>query len=148
MGMKGNEGQENGFFQQQGMLADINITPFVDVVLVLLIILMVAAPFAVSGVDVRLPSSKAKPLSLGGDPLILSITSDGKFVLGKSRIPSRELADKLKVARGAEKEASIYIRADRAVPYGKVMEAMAAAQQAGIHRIGMLGESAAQDKSR
>jgi biopolymer transport protein ExbD len=133
----------NGEFEsggKQGLLADINVTPLVDVMLVLLIILMVAAPFAVSGVSVQLPSSKAKSMSLGASPIILSVTHAGAYYLGRSRIASNDLLDKLKAARGSEKDPAIYIRADRSVPYGKIMEAMSAAQQAGIHRIGMLGE--------
>jgi biopolymer transport protein TolR len=135
-------GSSKGFFSKQGLLTEINVTPFVDVMLVLIIILMVAAPFAISGVSVQLPAARAKSMSLGGDPLVLSVTQTGVFYIGKSQVSSKDLVDKLKVARGSEKDASIFIRADKTVPYGKVMEAMAASQRAGIHRVGMLGESA------
>jgi biopolymer transport protein ExbD len=130
-----------GLFSKQSMMAEINITPLVDVMMVLLIILMVAAPFAVSGVDVRLPSSKAKTMALTGDPVVLTVTPSGQYFLGKSLLSSKDLVDKLKAARGSEKDPGFYIRADRAVPYGRVMEAMAAAQRAGFSRIGMLGEA-------
>ena len=134
-------GQGSGFFGRQGMMTDINITPFVDVILVLLIIFMVTAPFAVSGVNVQMPRNQAKPLSLNGDPVVLSVTSTGEFFLGKTKVLASELTAKLKAAKNDEKEASIYIRADKAVPYGRVAEAMAAAQAAGIRKIGMMGES-------
>jgi biopolymer transport protein TolR len=145
MGMNVEGGESSGgLFARQGLLTEINVTPFVDVMLVLLIILMVAAPFAVSGVGVQLPSAKAKSMSLGGNPLVLSITQTGQFYVGKSPVNSKDLVDKLKTAKGQEKESSIFIRADKTVPYGKVMEAMAASQRAGIHKIGMLGESSAE----
>ncbi len=141
MGM--NTGNENsaGFFGKQSMMSDINITPLVDVMMVLLIILMVAAPFAVSGVTVQLPSAKAKPITLNGNPIVLSVTPSGHFFLGKSQVLSRDLVDKIRTAKGSNKDLVIYIRADKSVPYGKVMEAMAAAQRAGIGKIAMLGEA-------
>jgi biopolymer transport protein ExbD len=141
MGVSFDRDNSAGFFGKQGMLTEINITPLVDVMMVLLIILMVAAPFAVSGVDVRLPSSKAKTMALTGDPVVLSVTPSGQYFLGKSSVSSKDLVEKLKAAKGSEKDPGFYIRADRAVPYGKVMEAMAAAQRAGFSRIGMLGEA-------
>lgn len=144
MGMGLGENNSDGFFGKQGAISEINITPLVDVMMVLLIILMVAAPFAVSGVSVQLPSSKAKPIALGANPIVLSINTSGQFYLGKSLVGAKDLVDKLRAARGSEKDVGIYIRADKFVPYGRVMEAMAAAQRAGIHRIGMLGESATQ----
>jgi biopolymer transport protein TolR len=139
----GNDGESSGsgFFGKSGMITEINITPFVDVILVLLIIFMVTAPFAVSGVNVQLPQSKAKPLKLSGDPLVLSISSSGDFFLSKVEIDQDELVEKIKAAIGGGKESSIYIRADKAVPYGKVMLAMGAAQAAGVSKIGMMGEA-------
>jgi biopolymer transport protein TolR len=139
LGDSGSSGQ--GPFSQQSAFADINITPFVDVILVLLIIFMVTAPFAVSGVNVQLPQSQAKPLKLGGDPMVLSVTSEGNFYLSKTQIPKEELVNKIKAAIGSQKDPTIYIRADRVVPYALVMEAMGAAQAAGVAKIGMMGES-------
>jgi len=134
-------GNGSGFFGRQGMISEINITPFVDVILVLLIIFMVTAPFAISGVNVQLPQSQAKALTLSGDPTVLSITPAGSFFLQKIEVPEAELVAKIKAAIGNAKESSIYIRADKTVPYGKVMEAMGAAQAAGVAKIGMMGES-------
>jgi biopolymer transport protein TolR len=133
-----------GFFGKQGMMAEINITPLVDVMMVLLIILMVAAPFAVSGVSVQLPSGKAKPIALGSEPIVLSVTPSGLFFLGKSQVAQKDLVEKLRTAKGSQKAPEFYIRADKSVPYGRVMEAMAAAQRAGIGRIGMLSEAIGQ----
>lgn len=144
MGMSlGGDGDSggSGFFGRQGMITEINITPFVDVILVLLIIFMVTAPFAVSGVNVQLPRNQAKPLALSGDPLVVSVSEAGEFYLGKNRVLGSELTAKIKAAVQGEKEASLYIRADKKVPYGRVMEAMAAAQIAGVRKIGMMGET-------
>lgn len=142
MNLSGDDSQSSsGFFGGQGMITDINITPFVDVILVLLIIFMVTAPFAVSGVNVQLPTNKAKPLSLAGDPVVLSVNEKGLFYLGKTEVPTQELVAKLKAIRGDDRESSIYIRADKRVSYAKVMEAMTAAQAAGILKIGMMGET-------
>jgi biopolymer transport protein TolR len=135
------EGGAGGVFGRQGMISEINITPFVDVILVLLIIFMVTAPFAVSGVNVQLPQSQAKALKLSGDPIVLSVTPQGQFFLQKIAVADGELVAKIQAAIGSDKEASVYIRADKTVPYGKVMEAMGAAQAAGASRIGMMGES-------
>lgn len=123
------------------VLAEINMTPFVDVCLVLLIIFMVTAPFAVSGVNIRVPQTQAKPLSMSNESLILSVTKKGEFYLGKNKIMESELIPKIKSAIGGEEKAPIFIRADKEVPYEKVMIAMAAAQNAGVEKIGMIGEN-------
>lgn len=137
----GDNESSNSSFGGQGMLTEINITPFVDVILVLLIIFMVTAPLAVSGVDVNLPASKTKAVNLKDDPVILSISDKGKYFIGKSEVEASTLVEKLKVAKGSDKESALYIRADKGVPYGRVMDAMAAAQNAGILKIAMLSDS-------
>ncbi len=122
-------------------LVEINMTPFVDVCLVLLIIFMVSAPFAVSGINVRIPKTSAKALSMSNDALILSVTKKGDFYLGKNKVLESELVEKIKLVAGGEEKAPIFIRADKEVPYEKVMIAMAASQNAGVERIGMIGEN-------
>lgn len=122
-------------------LADINMTPFVDVCLVLLIIFMVTAPFAISGVNVQLPKTQTKQLTLSNESLILSITKDGSFFLGKSPITELDLVTKIKQSLPSQEKSALFIRADVDVPYGKIMVAMVAAQRAGVEKIGMLGEN-------
>ena len=134
-------GDSSSPFAQKGVFSEINVTPFVDVVLVLLIIFMVSAPFAISGVQVQLPSNKAKSMQMQDDPYVLSVTDSGHFFLQKKQVSGGELAQKLKIARGSDQEFVLYIRADKRVPYAKVMEAMAAAQTAGISKIGMMGDA-------
>ncbi|NBO38736.1 biopolymer transporter ExbD [bacterium] len=142
MDMKTSDGEagETSVLGRSTMLADINITPFVDVMLVLLIIFMVTAPFAVSGVDIQLPKSKAKTLTLGQDPIVVSISSQGEFFLGKKSLKRDELTAKIQAALVGHEQPTVFIRADREVAYAKVMDAMAAAQAAGAKKIGMMGE--------
>jgi biopolymer transport protein TolR len=126
---------------KKSFISEINMTPFVDVCLVLLIIFMVTAPFAISGVHVQLPKTKqAKTLSLSQESLILSINKKGEYYLGKTLLKESALVSKIKDSMHNDNSSSIFIRADQGVPYGKVMIALTAAQQAGILRIGMLGE--------
>ncbi|MGY3803099.1 ExbD/TolR family protein [Pigmentibacter ruber] len=123
-------------------ISEINMTPFVDVCLVLLIIFMVTAPFAISGVNVQLPkTSQSKPLSMSSESLILSINKNGDYYIGKEFIKDVNLVTVLKNSTKDKEHPSIFIRADNGVPYGKVMAAMTAAQKAGIERIGMVGEN-------
>lgn len=122
-------------------LVEINMTPFVDVCLVLLIIFMVTAPFAISGVNVKLPDVQTQRLSVTDEPLVLSVTRQGEFYIDKKLIPEINLLSVLKETQGKQKKSAIFIRADKNVPYGKVMTAMAAATSAGIQKIGMIGEN-------
>jgi TolR protein len=138
------EGSESSSFGRSSLLADINITPFVDVMLVLLIIFMVTAPFAVSGVDIQLPKSKAKTLSLGQDPVVVSVSERGEFFLGKKAVRKEELTGKIQTALAGQELPTVFIRADRDVAYSKVMDAMTAAQNAGAKKIGMMGENSGQ----
>jgi len=138
------EGSDSSSFGRASLLADINITPFVDVMLVLLIIFMVTAPFAVSGVDIQLPKSRSKTLSLGQDPVVVSVSERGEFFLGKKAIKKEELVGKIQTAIAGQDQPTVFIRADRDVVYAKVMEAMSAAQTAGAKRIGMMGEGSGQ----
>ncbi|MEN9824589.1 MAG: protein TolR [Pseudomonadota bacterium] len=134
------EGSDSSSAGRATMLADINITPFVDVMLVLLIIFMITAPFAVSGVDIQLPKSRAKTLSLGQDPVVVSISSQGEFFLGKKSIEREDLVGKIQAALVGLEQPTVFIRADRDVAYAKVMDAMTAAHSAGAKKIGMMGE--------
>lgn len=146
MGMKTGDGENSeSMFGRTTLLADINITPFVDVMLVLLIIFMITAPFAVSGVDVQLPKSKTKTLRLGQDPVVVSVSSQGEYFLGKVLVKQAELQSKLQTAIASQDVPTVFIRADKDVPYAKVMGAMAAAHTAGAKKIGMMGENASNE---
>ena len=128
--------------KSSNLISEINMTPFVDVCLVLLIIFMVTAPFAISGVNVNLPkTSNTKPLSLSSDSLVLSINKKGEMYLGKTIVKENNLVYQIKNLIKNQEQTSIFIRADDVVPYGKVMSAMTAAQKAGVDRIGMVGDN-------
>lgn len=119
-------------------LVDINVIPLVDVLLVLLVIFMLAAPLSISGISVQLPESKAKGLSVNEKHLILSIDKEGNFFIEKSHIPAANLEAKLQALLEVRQQKDLYIRADQAVRYAKVVEAMSAGKVAGAERISML----------
>ncbi len=123
-------------------LTEINVTPLVDVMLVLLIIFMVTAPLIQQGVDVNLPEARAKPVESSEQKLVLSIKADQSLWLGTSedaaRVPLDELEDKLRANARAQREKELYLMADKGLPYGYVVNVMATVQRAGITNMGMI----------
>jgi biopolymer transport protein TolR len=119
---------------------DINVTPFVDVVLVLLIIFMVTAPLMLQGMDVNLPQTTTQPIRMPNAPLVLTVTKDGKYSLARKTIPVDELQKKLEAVFDARGSKEVFLRADEAAPYGLVVKAMAAARRAGATRLGIVTE--------
>lgn len=119
-------------------LAEINMIPLVDVMLVLLIIFMVAAPLSISGIKVNLPVSKAKGVAVQDQKTILSIDKDGNYFIDKVGVKPAELGAKLAAIFEFKEAKELYIRADTQVSYGKVVEAMSIAKLSGIHRMAML----------
>lgn len=120
--------------------ADINVTPFVDVVLVLLIIFMVTAPLMLQGMDVNLPETTTQPIRMPTAPLVLTVTKDGTYSLARKEIPGAELQAKLEAVFEARGSKEVFLRADEAAPYGVVVQAMAAARRAGATRLGIVTE--------
>jgi biopolymer transport protein TolR len=121
-------------------ISEINVTPFVDVMLVLLIIFMVTAPLMQQGIDVDLPQTTTQPLRLDSEPLVLSVQRDGRTFVGKQEVPVGELAAKLAAVFEARGDKELYLRADREAPYGLVAKAMAAARNAGATKLGIVTE--------
>jgi biopolymer transport protein ExbD len=118
---------------------EINVTPFIDVMLVLLIIFMVAAPLATVDISVNLPSSTAQPQPRPDKPLFLTVKPDLSLSLGDNSIPRDALAEKLLQATNGDKDSRIFLRADKVVPYGDLMEVMNLLRAAGFPKIALVG---------
>lgn len=135
---------QEGSSGSKSAISDLNVTPLVDVLLVLLIIFMVTTPLAISGVNVQLPKANLKSMKVDSqkakEPIVISVSQAGEFFLGKEKLQPSNMIMKLSKARTEDNEQQIFVRGDRGVVYEKIMEAMAAAQVAGFAKIGMLGE--------
>lgn len=118
---------------------EINVTPFIDVMLVLLIIFMVAAPLSTVDVNVDLPASTAQPQQRPDKPLFLTIKTDLSLALGEAICARAHLSGALDEATGGDKEQRVYVRADKTVSYGDVMETMNLLRSAGYLKIGLVG---------
>jgi biopolymer transport protein TolR len=123
-------------------LTEINVTPLVDVMLVLLIIFMVTAPLIQQGVEVNLPDARAKPVKAEEQKLVLSIKQDKTLWLGTSKdaaqIPFATLEEKLRANKRIQDTHEVYLMADRDLPYGYVVDVMATLQRAGVSNVGMI----------
>lgn len=123
---------------ESGDFADINVIPLVDVLLVLLIIFMVAAPISIGGINVDLPISKSRGSLSDEDRVIVTINKDGEFWMDKVKVPAAALDEKLKAIYQFKERKEIFIRADKSVVYSRVIDAMTAAKMAGVTKISML----------
>jgi biopolymer transport protein TolR len=120
------------------MLTEINVTPLVDVMLVLLIIFMVTAPMLQTGVDVDLPEAKAQTIPDDEGKLILTVTKDKRVFLGKMQIPFEDVEKILKGNAKLNADHELYLHADKGLYYGDVVKIMAAVKQAGVDKLGMV----------
>ena len=121
-------------------MADINVTPLVDVMLVLLIIFMVTAPMLSMGIDVNLPRVKSKTVDLAEEKLILSINENKEIFLNKTRMSLQDLNTKLAAIFEQRVDREIFLRADKNVSYGFVVEVMSEIRKAGVDKLGMITE--------
>lgn len=119
-------------------MSEINVTPMVDVMLVLLIIFMVTAPLIQQGVKVDLPETKAAPVEATEKKLVLSIDAQNHVFIGDAEVQLADLEEKLKSNAKAQQDKELYLHADRHLPYGIVVDVMGAAQRAGISHVGMI----------
>ncbi len=138
MGMSGGSGGKRG----RTPMGEINVTPLVDVMLVLLIIFMVAAPMMSTGVEVDLPQTRAPRMEMDEEKLILSIDIDQKVYLGETEVPPDRLEEALLNNARIQEDDEIYVRADSNVPYGFVLRVFTIIRQAGVEKLGLVTDPA------
>jgi TolR protein len=125
-------------------MADINVTPLVDVMLVLLIVFMVAAPMMMVGVPVQLPKTSAARVAQTAPPVVVTVARDGRLYLRQEEVAEEELGARLAALRDEEaNDAPVYVRGDRSVPYGDVMRVMGRVSAAGVARVSLIAEAEA-----
>jgi biopolymer transport protein TolR len=139
MGMSSGEGDESG------MMAEINVTPFVDVMLVLLIIFMVTTPMMTMGMNVNLPRTDAPTMDVPDELVVLSITEDGRYYINENELQFAELEPRLRVMKENKPDQQIFLKADGAVAYEKVARLMALCTKVGIQKMGRVTEPGAAD---
>lgn len=133
-------GNRNGRLKRYGTVSEINVTPFVDVMLVLLIVFMISAPLMTQGVQVSLPETAAAPIQEQEDPIQVTIRKDGSYYLEQRRVDEADLLRRLQAIQKVRPKASIIMRADKNVSYGRVMQVMSALQTAGLTDVGLVTE--------
>ena len=126
----------------RGMMSEINVTPFVDVMLVLLIIFMVTAPLMTTGMNVELPRADAPALPAADKQMVLSVTVDAAYYINEHRFEFDELEPKLRAIIKANPDQEIFLKADGAVPYEKVAQLVALCTQVGVPRMGLVTQPA------
>jgi biopolymer transport protein TolR len=124
--------------RHHGLISEINVTPFVDVMLVLLIIFMVAAPLLTVGVPIDLPETRANAMNPETQPITISVNQNGQIYLQETEIPLEEVVAKLNAIATTGYEERIYVRGDKTTNYGTVMQVMARIQAAGYTKIGLV----------
>jgi biopolymer transport protein TolR len=121
-------------------LAEINVTPMVDVMLVLLIIFMVAAPLMVQGVPLELPKTSASKLGAVKKPMVVSLSPDGKLYIRDEEVTPQTLVSRLMELKSQEGDGVVYVRADRTIAYGDVMELLGKVGESGFSRVSLLSQ--------
>ena len=140
--------RRGGGRKRAGRIAEINVTPFVDVMLVLLIVFMVTAPLLTVGVPVELPKTEAKQLAAEETPLTVSVRADGVVFLQESQVAEDQLLAKLRALSKEGLQSRIFIRADEAVNYGAVARVMAKISSAGYRNIGLVTDTLDEQKKK
>ncbi len=127
----------------RAVMAEINVTPLVDVMLVLLVIFMVTAPMMQQGVQVNLPKADTKAMTPVEESVIVSVDKNGKVFINKDEVPAGDLRNRLTTTFASRAKKEVFLKADAGVPYGEVVRTMADIKGAGIERLGMVTEPAA-----
>src|ERR1041384_7353654 len=119
-------------------MSDINVTPLVDVMLVLLVVFMVTAPLLTVGVPVELPQTQAPPISEPKEPLVITVDRNGGIFISETSVPVDSLVPKLQAITGSNPEAVLYVRGDKEINYGRVLEGMSLVTAAGCHKVSLV----------
>lgn len=122
-------------------MSDINVTPLVDVMLVLLVVFMVTAPLLTVGVPVDLPQTQAPPINEPKEPLVISVDRDGAIFIQETSVPVDSLVPKLQAITGSNPDAVLYVRGDKAINYGRVLEVMSLVSSAGFRKVSLVAEA-------
>jgi biopolymer transport protein TolR len=122
-------------------MAEINVTPLVDVMLVLLVVFMVTAPLLTVGVPVDLPQTQAPPINEPKEPTVISVNKEGGIFIQETEVPIDTLVSRLQAITGANPDAVLYVRGDKDINYGKVLEVMSLISNAGFHKVSLVAEA-------
>ena len=130
----------NKMNKKNRVISQINVTPFVDVMLVLLIVFMITAPLLTVGVSVDLPKTKASQLNSKGDPIIISIKKNGALFIQEREIDTVQLLPRLKAISSGNKNLRVYVRGDKDVPYGLVLNTIAKIKSSGFKKVALVAK--------
>jgi biopolymer transport protein TolR len=128
-------------------MAEINVTPMVDVMLVLLVIFMITAPLLTAGIPVNLPQTKAEALSEPTEPLVVTVNAEGKVFLQETEVPVDSLVARLQAITANKPDTKIYVRGDKAINYGRVMEVMGLVKGAGFAQVALIVDQPAETQT-
>ena len=122
-------------------MSDINVTPLVDVMLVLLVVFMVTAPLLTVGVPVELPQTQAPPINEPKEPLVITVNREGAIFIQETTVPIDGLVVRLQAITGSNPDAVLYVRGDKEINYGRVLEVMSLVTAAGFHKVSLVAEA-------
>ena len=122
-------------------MSEINVTPLVDVMLVLLVVFMVAAPLLTVGVPVDLPQTQAPPITEPKEPLVITINGEGRIFIQETEVPTESLVSRLQAITANNSDAPLYVRGDKAINYGRVVEVMSLVSAAGFRKVSLVAEA-------
>jgi len=134
----GGSNQKSNSRNKSKLMSEINVTPLVDVMLVLLVIFMITAPMMISGINVDLPDTRSAPLKGHDEPLTISIDKNGHIYIADSKIEEKHLVDKLKAITHAKMDTRIFVRGDRNLSYGKIMSVVGEVNAAGFSKVALI----------
>jgi biopolymer transport protein TolR len=140
VGNGGKGGNGRGGYRRAAPMSQINVTPFVDVMLVLLVVFMITAPLLTVGVPVELPRTSASQIGGQDEPLVLTINEQGAVFLQETELPLEAVVPRLNAITGAKSDTRIFVRGDRRIAYGRVMELMGLLNTAGFTRVALVAE--------